>query len=166
MLVHLASHAIGLRAAPTLVFTHADNRWREIATFCKPARFLEWSDHVQAALIYIKTTDLRHCKVLKRRIATPARNRKRNLMNVESHGTQSESARFSTMKVSAWKGAALMIAVILAFYVLREHWGHVFGFLPYLILLACPLMHLFMHHGDHHGPAHDHPAADDRREQQ
>jgi hypothetical protein len=23
--------------------------------------------------------------------------------------------------------------------------------LPYLLFLACPLMHLFMHHGHHHG---------------
>lgn len=29
-----------------------------------------------------------------------------------------------------------------------EHRAHVLGILPYLILLACPLMHLFMHH-DH-----------------
>lgn len=42
-------------------------------------------------------------------------------------------------------------ALIAAFYVLREHWGHAFGALPYLILLACPLMHLFMHHGHGHG---------------
>ena len=41
-------------------------------------------------------------------------------------------------------------ALVTAFYVLREHWGHAFGALPYLILLACPLMHLFMHHGHAH----------------
>jgi len=43
--------------------------------------------------------------------------------------------------------AVIGFALIGAFYVLREHWGHAFGALPYLILLACPLMHLFMHHG-------------------
>jgi Protein of unknown function (DUF2933) len=34
-----------------------------------------------------------------------------------------------------------------------EHTAHVFGALPYVFLLACPLMHLFMHsgHGGHHG---------------
>ena len=31
-----------------------------------------------------------------------------------------------------------------------EHRVHLLGILPYLILLACPLMHLFMHH-DHGG---------------
>ncbi len=35
-----------------------------------------------------------------------------------------------------------------------DHWTHVLGVLPYLVLLACPLMHVFMHgkHGhSHHG---------------
>jgi hypothetical protein len=27
------------------------------------------------------------------------------------------------------------------------------GYLPFLVLLACPLMHMFMHHGHHHGGA-------------
>lgn len=31
-----------------------------------------------------------------------------------------------------------------------EHRAHLLGILPYLILLACPLMHLFMHHGHGH----------------
>ncbi|WP_138739123.1 DUF2933 domain-containing protein, partial [Pseudomonas sp. FSL W5-0299] len=40
-----------------------------------------------------------------------------------------------------------------AFYVLREHFSHVYPFWPYLILLICPLMHFFGHgHGGHsHG---------------
>jgi hypothetical protein len=42
---------------------------------------------------------------------------------------------------------------VATFYLLTEHTAHVFGVLPYLLLLACPLMHLFMHHG--HG-GHDH----------
>lgn len=41
-------------------------------------------------------------------------------------------------------------ALVGAFYVLREHWGHALGALPYLLILACPLMHLFMHRGHHH----------------
>ena len=34
-----------------------------------------------------------------------------------------------------------------------EHRVHVFGILPWLLILACPLMHLFMHrgHGGHSG---------------
>ncbi len=41
---------------------------------------------------------------------------------------------------------------IAAFFLLTEHRAHVFGVLPFLLLLACPLMHMFMHrgHGGHH----------------
>lgn len=53
------------------------------------------------------------------------------------------------------KTALLMVAVVGGFYLLREHWGHVAGNWVYLLLLACPLMHLFMHHG--HGGHQGHP---------
>lgn len=36
------------------------------------------------------------------------------------------------------------IALLLIAY---EHRVHVLGILPWLLILACPLMHLFMHHG-------------------
>ncbi len=44
------------------------------------------------------------------------------------------------------------------FYLLSEHQAHLFGVLPYLLLLACPFMHLFMHHGhhEHHGQRGEH----------
>jgi hypothetical protein len=45
---------------------------------------------------------------------------------------------------------------VAAFFLWSEHRAHVFGALPYLLLLACPLMHLFMHRGHGHGRAgHD-----------
>ena len=47
-----------------------------------------------------------------------------------------------------------------AFFIWTEHRAHAFGVLPYLLLLACPLMHLFMHHG--HGGHRHHDGADDR----
>jgi len=50
--------------------------------------------------------------------------------------------------------AVAMTALIVAFYLLREHWGHVAGFWPYLLLLACPVMHLFHSHGGHGGHSH------------
>lgn len=34
---------------------------------------------------------------------------------------------------------------ILLFFLLSEHRAHLLGALPYLLLAACPLMHLFMH---------------------
>jgi hypothetical protein len=48
-----------------------------------------------------------------------------------------------------WRAALLMVALIAAFFLLREHWNHVAGAWPYLLLLACPLMHLFHGHGGH-----------------
>jgi hypothetical protein len=52
-----------------------------------------------------------------------------------------------------------MVVAIVAFFVLREHWGHILGLAPYLVLLACPLMHLFMHggKGHDHGSKHEPP---------
>jgi hypothetical protein len=58
-------------------------------------------------------------------------------------------------KLALW--SALVIA---GFFVLREHWNHALGLLPYFLLLACPLMHLFGH-GHHHG-GHEHHAGRDR----
>jgi hypothetical protein len=46
-----------------------------------------------------------------------------------------------------WLLLGLSVALVGAFYLLREHWGHVAGLLPYLLLLACPLLHLFHGHG-------------------
>jgi hypothetical protein len=43
-------------------------------------------------------------------------------------------------------------------YLLREHWDHVAGNWVYVLLLACPLMHVFHGHGGHggHGSHDDH----------
>ena len=41
--------------------------------------------------------------------------------------------------------------IVAGFFLLTEHTAHVFGVLPYLLILACPLMHLFMHHGHRSG---------------
>jgi hypothetical protein len=40
---------------------------------------------------------------------------------------------------------------VAAFFLWTEHRAHLLGVLPYLLLLACPLMHLF-----HHGHGHRH----------
>ena len=50
----------------------------------------------------------------------------------------------------------LVLGAVAAYFLLTEHRAHFFGALPFLLLLACPLMHMFMHgshggHGDGHG---------------
>ncbi len=58
------------------------------------------------------------------------------------------------------KIAWIVFAAIAAFYLLSEHRAHLLGALPFLLLLACPLMHLFMHggHGGHGHGGGDGPA--------
>lgn len=41
----------------------------------------------------------------------------------------------------------LAFAGLAVFYLVAEHRAHVAGLLPFLVIAACPLMHLFMHHG-------------------
>lgn len=63
----------------------------------------------------------------------------------------------ATQKTSFWltpKGlAALGLIAAATYFLLIEHRQHVWQFLPFLILLACPFMHIFMHggHGGHGG---------------
>lgn len=47
----------------------------------------------------------------------------------------------------------VVMAAVAAVFLLGEHRAHVLGALPFLLVLACPLMHLFMHHG-HRGHRH------------
>ena len=48
-----------------------------------------------------------------------------------------------------WVWAALSVAG--GYYLWTRHETHVLQVVPYLILLACPLMHVFMHRGHGHG---------------
>jgi hypothetical protein len=68
-----------------------------------------------------------------------------------------DSSRRYRMRTSL-KTASLMVATIGGFYLLREHWNHVTGYWVYLLLLACPLMHLFHGHGHGHGAHGGHDA--------
>ncbi|GAA3977114.1 DUF2933 domain-containing protein [Allohahella marinimesophila] len=47
-------------------------------------------------------------------------------------------------------GAAALI-IFTSYFLLMEHRAHLFQALPFLIILLCPLMHMFMHsgHGNH-----------------
>jgi hypothetical protein len=46
--------------------------------------------------------------------------------------------------------ALLCVLAVVGFFLVTEHTAHVLGALPFVLLAACPLMHLFMHHGGHH----------------
>lgn len=51
-------------------------------------------------------------------------------------------------------GKVLLVMLALAgIYLVTDHWGHVVPWLPWAFLLACPLLHVFMHggHGGHGG---------------
>lgn len=57
---------------------------------------------------------------------------------------------------SRYSAGLLVIGGVAMFFLLTQHRAHFLGALPYLLLLACPLMHLFMHHG--HDKHKDHCA--------
>lgn len=52
--------------------------------------------------------------------------------------------------------------LVAGFFLFTEHRAHLFGILPYLLLLACPLMHLFHGHGGHGQGDH----SEDQRDRQ
>jgi len=58
---------------------------------------------------------------------------------------------------SFWTSCAFLVflgfAAVALFFLWSEHKAHILGALPYVLLLACPLMHVFMHrgHGRHGG---------------
>lgn len=49
------------------------------------------------------------------------------------------------MNRSNW--VLLAFLAIGGFFLLTEHKAHALGALPFLLLLACPFLHLFHHHG-------------------
>lgn len=58
--------------------------------------------------------------------------------------------------------SALGLIGAASYFLLMEHRAHLVQWLPFLILLLCPLMHLFMHHG--HGHGHDGRDGDPHRQ--
>lgn len=52
---------------------------------------------------------------------------------------------------SGSKWVLIGFGAIAVFFLLAEHRAHLWSWLPWLLLLACPLMHLFHGHGGHGG---------------
>jgi hypothetical protein len=50
-----------------------------------------------------------------------------------------------------WKSVSGLVMcgflLVAGFYLVTEHTAHLWGVLPFLLILACPLMHVFHHHG-------------------
>lgn len=76
------------------------------------------------------------------------------------HDDHTEYYRHATPRGYNWIFIAFL--AIGAFYLIAEHRAHVLGALPFLLLLACPLMHLLMHHG--HGEHGTHGSHDENSE--
>jgi len=56
---------------------------------------------------------------------------------------------------AGWKYVWIAFALVAGFFLVTEHQAHLYGALPYLLLLACPLLHFFHGHGGHGGHGGD-----------
>lgn len=61
-----------------------------------------------------------------------------------------DTAQFRSFLGSKAGWAVTLSLAVLGGYLLWNHTGHAVYALPYLFLLACPLMHVFGHHHGHH----------------
>lgn len=86
------------------------------------------------------------------------------------------SEHHNNLPVSKGTVIACIVLVTVGFLVYTGHTAHLLGFAPYLFILACPLMHVFMHGGHHHhndklgeehshGGGHGHDGNDKKTEQ-
>ena len=59
----------------------------------------------------------------------------------------------------------IVFAAIAGFFLFTEHRAHAIEWLPFLLLAACPLLHLFHGHGGHggHGEHRDRTTDEDRK---
>ena len=71
-------------------------------------------------------------------------------MNLPAHD-QHDANRPETGRWIFW--AFVLIA---GYFVVTEHRAHLIEYLPFVLLLACPLLHLFHRHGGHEKTGHEH----------
>ena len=62
--------------------------------------------------------------------------------------TTQQSRTNSRLRPGSWLVLCAFLAIG-AFFLVTEHAAHLFGVLPYLLVLLCPLLHLL--HGGHGG---------------
>jgi hypothetical protein len=63
--------------------------------------------------------------------------------------TTNANSQRAPLRIPWWLGCILLSAIAL-FFLWEEHEAHILGVLPWLLFLACPLVHLFMHGGHGH----------------
>ncbi|QFU16558.1 DUF2933 domain-containing protein [Microvirga thermotolerans] len=75
-------------------------------------------------------------------------------MHTTPHIPEAPPKNWRRVLVGTPLGWAVTLALAaLGVYLFVNHTGHIVAALPYLLLMACPLMHFFMHgsHGHRHG---------------
>jgi len=75
------------------------------------------------------------------------------------HEHSAQSKRFK------WEWVVICSFLLAAVLMLTGHKSHLFGALPYLLILACPMMHLFMHKGHSHTHNNSRHHDNDEKEQ-
>ena len=69
-----------------------------------------------------------------------------------THHPRSEQVAAPPFWRSRYAVGLLVFGAFATYFLLSEHRAHFIGALPFLLLLTCPFMHIFMHHGhDGHG---------------
>jgi predicted secreted protein len=56
----------------------------------------------------------------------------------------------ATHRTAILRTVVITVALVGIAYLLTRHADHALQYLPLLVLLACPLMHIFMHRGHRH----------------
>ncbi|MBX3532629.1 MAG: DUF2933 domain-containing protein [Rhizobiaceae bacterium] len=74
------------------------------------------------------------------------------------HKQESPGRRFTAANIVLYG-----LLAIAAFYLIAEHRAHLLGWLPWLLILACPLLHVFMHRG-HGGHGRDNTSASQKQQ--
>jgi hypothetical protein len=68
----------------------------------------------------------------------------------ETHADQDRHEALPSFWASPSGWVAIGFIVVAGYFLVTEHAAHLASILPWLLIAACPLMHLFMHRGGHH----------------
>lgn len=78
------------------------------------------------------------------------------------HSSTHTSNRRSGFWRSRYALGMLVLGIVAGYFLWTEHRAHLQQWWPYALLLACPLMHVFMHKG-HGGHGNQSPGSDEGR---